>query len=286
MPRHNLQFRFHYRLLVSLISPRVSTESDQSHGYWRARAPRKQFPRRLLLTACRRCTDNFPLPARRVLPRKLRSYIIHQGKKSRQGSMGFASRIQSKRHPRCEQRGAVRLPEVTDRRPMSFVLWRISSLTFSVRDWTTTVFYRVLIEVCRSKRVQHSLSNYKNPARHNRSFKSVTTSFHAAGNAQNLRRSRGMLHEPNLFRKSVLTTRKPPSSARFRIAREPLKRGKTRASEHKRAARIRTRSFGVMILVNGTANWCSKGSVKSFMEMSIAILLVQTAERCQASGVE
>lgn len=49
--------------------------------------------------------------------------------------------------------------------------------------------------------------------------------------------------------------------------------------------RIRTRSFGVMILVNGTANWYSKGSVKSFMEMSIAILLVQTAERCRASGV-
>lgn len=32
-------------------------------------------------------------------------------------------------------------------------------------------------------------------------------------------------------------------------------------------------AYRVMIPVNGTANWCSKGTVESFMEMSIATLL-------------
>lgn len=69
-------------------------------------------------------------------------------------------------------------------------------------------------------------------------------------------------------------------AAYFRIACEPLKRGKTAASQQACRTLYSNPLVPIMTIpVNGTANWCSKGSVKSFMEMFVVISLAQTLPR-------
>lgn len=75
MSRHNLQFRFHYHPLPADLATTEST--SKSHGYRRARAPRKPAPGYCLR---REYIDDFPLPVRRVLLRKLYSRAIHEEK--------------------------------------------------------------------------------------------------------------------------------------------------------------------------------------------------------------
>lgn len=75
MSRHNLQFRFHYHPLPADLATTEST--SKSRGYRRARAPRKQAPGYCLR---REYIDDFPLPVRRVLLRKLYSRTIHEEK--------------------------------------------------------------------------------------------------------------------------------------------------------------------------------------------------------------